>query len=360
VAVNEPQRAISAGGKLFVAGEYAVLWGGEARLCCVGPRVSAVVRRAVSRDVHLVQADGRLSGQMTPLGVHWNEPVPAAFRFVAHAVDLAARAAGREGPGFSIAFEPSTLIDGHKLGIGSSARAAVLAAECARWALQASFDALKLALVAHFEAQGERGSGGDVACCFAGELVRYRRYPVEPLLAASRKPGFGGAVASASPVEVTRSAASRLPMLYAFSGHSASTPVLVREVEARFNAQARAAFVVESDAAGLMLEQALAQGDFQAAKEACVSLQALLDGLGIASDAVSRIVKLAHSSGCTGKQSGAGGGDGVLLIAPDTPTAVEMSASLASRGVWCYPLAVEEGLRGEGVVSPRLSAWLDV
>ncbi|MDQ3274735.1 MAG: phosphomevalonate kinase, partial [Actinomycetota bacterium] len=37
------QRALSAPGKLFLAGEYAVLWGGTARIAAVGPRTFASV-----------------------------------------------------------------------------------------------------------------------------------------------------------------------------------------------------------------------------------------------------------------------------------------------------------------------------
>ena len=62
--------------------------------------------------------------------------------------------------------------------MGGSARATVLAAEAARCVLEERFDALKLALVAHAEAQGGKGSGGDVAASFAGGMVRYRRYDV--------------------------------------------------------------------------------------------------------------------------------------------------------------------------------------
>ena len=37
-------RTLSAPGKLFLTGEYAVLWGGVARVLAVGPRVHALVR----------------------------------------------------------------------------------------------------------------------------------------------------------------------------------------------------------------------------------------------------------------------------------------------------------------------------
>jgi len=69
----------------------------------------------------------------------------------------------------------------------------VLTAEAARYALDARLDALKVSLLAHAEAQGGRGSGGDVAACFAGTLVRYRRYDVKPLLDVAGSGALGRA-----------------------------------------------------------------------------------------------------------------------------------------------------------------------
>src|SRR6185369_9346559 len=66
---------LSAPGKLFLSGEYAVLWGGTARLAGVGPRAWALGRTREDREVHLVLAEGRLVGTVTPLGVRWgSEP----------------------------------------------------------------------------------------------------------------------------------------------------------------------------------------------------------------------------------------------------------------------------------------------
>jgi phosphomevalonate kinase len=168
------QRALSAPSKLFLAGEYAVLWGGTARIAAVGPRASALVQRRADREVHLVLDGGRLVGTGTPFGVRWPGEVPREYLFVARAVDAVWRAHGRESLGFSIAFSPSERApDGRKLGLGSSARAALLATEAARFILEERLDSLKLALLSHAQTQGLRGSGGDVAACWCR-----RRRPV--------------------------------------------------------------------------------------------------------------------------------------------------------------------------------------
>lgn len=353
------ERTLSAPGKLFVAGEYAVLWGGVARVLGVGPRARAVVRRRVDRQVDLLLENGRLSGRTTPLGVRWDREVTAEFHFVARTVDLALRALNRECSGLSIAFAPSPLWHGRKLGLGSSARACVLAAEAARWAADAPFDALRLSLLTHAEAQNGKGSGGDVAASFAGGLIRYRRYEVAPLIAASVKGGLHSALLDSPAVDLARLPAPRLPMVYAFSGESASTTSLVKEIERQWSPAQRVSFVDQSDVLGESLELALARLDFAAISEACEALQALLFSLGPTRTAsLERILSIAKASNCTGKQSGAGGGDGCLLFAPDAASCTALLDALTARGIFALELTAEEGLRGDVTADPLLTSWL--
>ena len=352
-------RALSAPGKLFVSGEYAVLWGGVARIVAVGPRVPALCRRRTDRRVELVLEGGRLGGEATPAGVLWDRPIDEPFHFVAHAVDLALRAIGRETTGFTIAFGASPTSDGKKLGLGSSARAAVLASEGARWACEAAFDPLKLALVAHTEAQGGKGSGGDVAAAFAGGLVRYRRFEVGGLIEASLRGALGTALGQAPAVDVLRLPRPKLPMLYAFSGKSASTVALVKTVEARWTQHQRAAFVCSSDALGDAMEQGLCRGDFAVVKGAASELKRLLVELGSPEDSpLDRLLAIAEGLGCTGKQSGAGGGDGCLLIAPDRDAAERLLGAYHCRGIASAAIGWEEGLRAEPQASAPLLQWV--
>ncbi len=354
------ERALSAPGKLYLAGEYAVLWGGVARVLATGPRAWALLRPRPDRLVQLVLEEGRLTGASTPAGVRWDAEVPPAFHFAARAIDLAYRAAGLEGPGFSVAFSPSPTSAGRKLGLGSSARATVLAVEAARLALGASFDTLKLALLAHADAQGGKGSGGDVAACFAGGVVAYRRYDVTRLSHAATSGGLGGALGEAPPVELLRARVPTLPLVYAFSGESASTGALIGQVERRLSEVDRERFVLESDALGERLEEALARGHFAAAREAAQELQALLSRLEpTRAEGLERLLALGSAYGCAGKQSGAGGGDGALLIAPDEGARAALLAGLADRGLLALPVAAQGGLSGEVERPAQLARWLD-
>jgi phosphomevalonate kinase len=352
-------RALSAAGKLFLSGEYAVLWGGTARVACVGPRTQAWVRPREDRGIFLHLSEGTLRGTCTPLGVAWDGEVPPAFLFAARTVDLALRAHGGEGPGFSLALSPSPLgPGGRKLGLGSSARAAVLVAEACRAVLAADFDARVLALLAHSVAQGGKGSGGDVAASALGGVVRYRRYPLEGLQGHLVDGRLGTALRSAPPIEARSLSGLPVQVLYAFAGDSASTPTLIRRAEATLDAGARAAFVRESDALGHAFEEALCGGDFPQLASAVEGLQRLLCTLGpLETEAMARILALGRAHGCAGKMSGAGGGDGCVLFAPGEAAASALVAALGARGFHAFPLTLEEGVRGEASPPEALRAW---
>jgi phosphomevalonate kinase len=354
------QRTLSAPGKLFLSGEYAVLWGGTARVAAVGPRTAAAVRRRDDREVHLLLEEGRLVGHATPRGVAWRGEVGAPFAFAAKTLDVALRAHGRETLGFSLAMAPSPKgPGGQKLGLGSSARATVLAAEAARYVLDARFDAVKLALLAHALGQGMKGSGGDVAASAAGGVVRYRRYDVSALAEASVGTRLDAALLSAPPVDVYRVGAPKLPMVYAFGGESASTGKLIGKVELKLDEMGRISFARRSDTLGDELEAGLLAGDFARVREATQGLRTLLGELGgLETEGLSRILGLAELYGCTGKQSGAGGGDGCILFCPDEEKLNALLEGLGARGFHAFVVTPEPGLRGESQPDPLLERWL--
>lgn len=353
-------RLLSAGGKLFVSGEYSVLWGGTARILAVNPRVSAQVRPREDRTIEVLLAGGKWTGTATPLGVRWSTPPSPDIHFVGRAFDLALRVAGKEGPGFSVAFEPSPTFGTLKLGLGSSARATVLAVEAARVVLGASYDSLKLALLAHADAQSGKGSGGDVVASFAGGLVRYRRWETASLLERARKGGFHAALEHSEPVDVAKVGTPVFPMLFVFSGESASTTSLVAKADAQLDATARARFVDRSDEAGDGLEHGLIRRQFDLVQKHCAALQEALWGLaGTRHEGLERVVKLAGSYGCAAKQSGAGGGDGALVFAPDDATRQSLLEAYQSRGLFAFPIEVADGMRGDAGPHAQLARWLD-
>ena len=359
-------RALSAPGKLFLSGEYAVLWGGTARLAAVGPRVHSLVRRRQDREIHVAVEQGRLVGQVTPLGVRWrtgDEGVPEQFRFVARTIDESLRGlgGGREPLGFDLALSPSPVSpEGRKLGFGGSAMACVLTAEAAGFVLESPQDRLKLALLAHASAQNGKGSGADVATVFAGGLVRYRRYDVGPLLKASGEGSLAAALRASPPVAVWRLPESAIQLGYAFTRKSASTPLMVSQVESRLSAQDRLRFVERSDALGEELERGMERGDFAQVRDAVEGLERHLATLGeVETEEMTQIISLCRTAGAAAKLSGAGGGDGCVIFAPDATTLAQALEALQARGFHAFALTVEQGQRGEASVPFHLAQWLD-
>jgi phosphomevalonate kinase len=351
------ERFLSAPGKLFVSGEYAVLWGGAARIAAVGPRSEAYVRRRDDTQVHLVLEEGRLTGPLTPLGVRWDREIPQGFRFAAFAVDEVVRAQADAVLGFTLAMAPTPKDEqGQKLGLGSSARAALLAAEAARYALESRVDPLKVALVAHATAQGGRGSGGDVAASYAGGLLRYRRFPVERVL-DFRGPR-SAALAEAPQVDLLRLKPLSWEAIYVQAGKGASTPKQIASVEARLPRDKRAGFVERSDALGQDLEDALVKGDWSNVSDALFALRSLLRELGsLETEEAERVLALASSNGCAGKISGAGGGDGCLVLCPDRAHRTDLLEAYTQRGIRAFPVDLEPGLRGEPQGNEELRVW---
>ncbi|HEY3586957.1 MAG TPA: phosphomevalonate kinase [Myxococcaceae bacterium] len=347
---------LSAPGKLFLSGEYAVLWGGTARLAGVGPRAWALARTREDREVHLVQAEGRLVGTVTPLGVRWAGEPPAPFRFAARALDVVVRARARESLGLELALSPTSPgPDGHKLGLGSSARAVVLAVESACRLLDVR-PPLALAMLAHAEAQGGKGSGGDVAACSTGGLLRYRRWQIERVTAAA---SLSLGLSAAGAPDVVRLGTTALPASYAFSGRSASTPGMIQKAEAALEGAAREAFIESSDDLGRELEEGLRGSRFGQVDEACQGLEQLLESLpGVGTPGTSRILALARTAGSTGKVSGAGGGDGCVLFSPDEASRSALLSALGHRGFVAVPLPIEPGARAESSTPAELRAWL--
>ncbi len=354
-------RCVSAPGKLFLCGEYAVLWGGTALIAAVGPRLGGWVRARDDSRIHLISATGRLDGQGTPLGVNWTEPVPVGLLFAARGIDESLRARGVPAVGFDLVIAPaSRAASGEKLGLGGSAQAALISVELSRFALEGTFDPLKVALLAHSKAQADSGSGADVAAIYAGGIVRYRRYPVDSLASASALGQLPSALANAPPVDLRRLAAPRLRLSFAYSGKSAATLAQIQNVEARLRAAERESVKEESDQLGRAVEEALAGGDFASLARAVESLQGLLCSLGpLETEGIRQIIAIARSHGAAAKISGAGGGDGCVLFSPDEDAERQMLAGLQSRGFWATPLPVEEGIRGEAEPDPMLRELIE-
>ena len=172
---------LAAPGKAFLAGEYAVLEpGGAALLVGVDRFLNASLRPLAAKKIEIVHrpSGSFVAGELTPDGIRWAGGIADEVRFAARAAGVATRlcaAEDRPQRGFALLYENDFALDGEKIGLGGSAAASVLAVRAACAAQErpvAGEEIAALAAAAHFDEQGARGSGADVAACAAGRHWR--------------------------------------------------------------------------------------------------------------------------------------------------------------------------------------------
>lgn len=310
---------VAAAGKVFLAGEYAVLTG--------APALVAGVDRALHAEWN---PSARLELFHRPSGAVYTEGggVPAELRFARAGVDLALRLCREEGlpeRPFTLTFEDDFTLDGRKVGLGGSAAATALSVEvacAAQGRTLAADEHVALAAAAHWAEQGGSGSGGDVAASVLGGVLQVRTQrafaSVEDVLRSPAR-----SLASARPLQAARVAVpADLRLVLLFTGASADSRALVRAVNAFAGArphlwQGRAREIAEQSTA---LAAALASSDreaaLQAVRDAASAMAALGEaaGVGIVTPELARACALAASAGAAAKPSGAGGGDCAVAL----------------------------------------------
>ncbi len=308
---------LEACGKVFLAGEYAVLEPGRSAL------VAGIDRKLHARVDRGVQGLRLVHG---PSGLVWDGgSPPPELRFAARAAELAVRFCDLV-PDARVVFEDEFSLGGHKLGLGGSAAASVLAvrAVCAAAGTAISADeVVALAFAAHWSEQGGEGSGADVAAAACGGVLEVRsevgwRTPEEVMALPAR------ALAAAKPLRIARVPVSgSLRLLLAYAGSPGDTRALVRAVRAfargdRAGWTRRASAISEAER---KLCEALALGDQDSALEAVRQGAAAMAALGAAANVpivtpeLARACALASSAGAAAKPSGAGGGDCAVVLA---------------------------------------------
>jgi phosphomevalonate kinase len=264
----------SAPGKLMLLGEYAVLEGGIAL-------AAAVNRRASGRWVE--------------------HPVPRSG--VVQAVLEAARRSGLAHEG-EIEIDTSAFRDakGRKLGLGSSAAAAVIASALAVGTGDET--ALRVAIEGHRAAAGGEGSGVDVAASYYGGVIASRRQP--------------------APVAALASKIRNLTVTALFTHESADTAELVRACRASANwGQWSRALCALSDEGVRAYETQQAERFLSVVARYGRAMDAMGKDAGapIVTEAIDAVMRIAEEERCAAKPSGAGGGDVAIVWSADPDAA---------------------------------------
>ncbi|MFD9906038.1 phosphomevalonate kinase [Streptomyces sp. NPDC059063] len=328
----------SAPGKLFVAGEYAVLEpGSPAIVTAVERAVTVTVRASSTRGVVIVSdlvADPmRWQWQGARLRVapgQDEQQVRTASAHVVAAVESVAALLAEHGlppPRVRIAVESTLHERGRKFGLGSSGAVTVASVEAlaAHGGLMLSRpQLLRLALLAGARLD-PRGSGGDLAAAVYGGWIAYRAPDRARVRALARRRGIAAALRAPWPgLEVTPLPAPRgLRLEVGWTGRPASTARLVGGLHRRGWRELAAykEFVAASTDLVTAAIDALTGGDDMAllrqvrlARTELARLDAAV-GLGIFTPELTALCAAAEAVGGAAKPSGAGGGDcGIALL----------------------------------------------
>ena len=351
----------SAPGKLYIAGEYAVVEPGhQAVLVAVDRfitvRIAAVEHagpagptghiRSALYEARSLAWYRRPEDGMVEVEKQFNDYVVSAIRLVEQMV----REAGGSLRFFDLDIS-SELDDGsgRKLGLGSSSAVTVATVRAVARFYGLALDDMavyKLALLAT-DAVQPIGSGGDIAASSFTGWVAYTSPDRAWLHRMRGVPGMGtcpGESAGLSELvrmdwpllSIRRLPAPGLRLNVGWTGSPASTPRLVADVQAHTrgaqDAAAYTAFLQDSESCLSALIQALKDDDEAIGLRIREGRRLLLgltrtSGIVIETPPLRRLVEIAQEHGAIAKSSGAGGGDcGIALCPPGTDAAAMRSA----------------------------------
>lgn len=382
-------------GKLYLAGEYAVVNPGNPALLMA---VNRYAEARVSSSERWLVTSAQFSGSQVVVGGY----VPDNLSFASAALEIArnyaSKVSEREVCGHVHIDSHLQSDDGTKFGLGSSAAVcvAVVRAVLAAYGVQASpVTVFKLAATAHFLVQGN-GSLGDVAASSMGGLVYYRSPDREwlrsfvdahtaPAQFASATADFDyenslyGILSRVDTVALVEQAwpdlvieqvseAANLEIEVGWTGKPASTKALVKKAAKPVEPAKYQAFL-HASARSVDALRALMNAPTGAAVRApsrelasvVAELRTQLNELSalrdvpVETDELRRGIEIAVAHGFAAKSSGAGGGDCLIALRVN-PLALANSAKLATdHNITAYSHSLREAWLEAGITPLALS-----
>lgn len=323
-------------GKLYVAGEYAVVEPGQSAVLIAVDRYIAVT---LSESTGV----GRIrSGEYGAAPLEWTRAADGVSMLLEHrptdyvlsSIEVVEQLRDERGiPDRYFDLDIASELDdaqGRKFGLGSSAAVTVAVIEVLDTFYELSLSRLerfRLALLATIRIS-PNASGGDLAACTFGGWVHYIAPDRAALLAELESAGvartLGGAVWDEHQVTRLPDLPDSLGLLVGWTGSPASTARLVDSVRGhgRQDPETQDQFLRSSRSVVEALVRALQDGDSGAVLSCVRDARRLLQRLGetngttIETPALAALCDAAERHGAAGKPSGAGGGDCGIVIAP--------------------------------------------
>ena len=355
---------VSAPGKLYIAGEYAVVEPGN-------PAIIIAVDQFVTATLTEASENGSIkSAQFSTYPIYFTRKDDALvldkrdnpFNYILAAIETVEKYAKECGQAlklFHLSIE-SGLDNGHgtKYGLGSSGAVTVATVEalCRFYALP--FDEMrlfKLAALAHLSIQNN-GSCGDVAASVYGGWLAFSTFDQKwvvnkqghlTLSELLQEPWPGLAVKKLTPPK-------ELNLMIGWTGTPASTANLVDRVAKSDTKLDYQKFVQASNVCVHQLVTAFAQNDLAGIQAGLRTNRQLLKDLSdlthvvIETPALSRLIEIAEKHGGSAKSSGAGGGDCGIAIFSDAVNCKDVLIEWDQAQIFYLPLQVYvKGARDE-------------
>lgn len=301
-------RTVTTCGKLYLAGEYAVLTAGQPALIKSVPfYMTATIEASDQFVIFSDLFDYRVD--LTP---------DANYALIQETVTLFADYLGQELMPFALTISGKLERDGKKLGLGSSGSVVllVLRAMAELYGLSLSADQLFRLAVCVLIKRGDNGSMGDLACIAYEDLVYYRAFDRQQVsdwlmsrpLAEVLGMDWGYVICPVKP-------ALGFEFLVGWTGQPAISSHFIRQVKSTITADFLAASQMSVD----QLRRGLELGDRDLVLSSLTKSGQLVADLhpAILTDQLASLVSASDGLTITAKSSGAGGGDCGIAISFD-------------------------------------------
>ena len=336
---------ISVPGKLFIAGEYAVVEPGH-------PAIIVAVDQFINVTIEGARKNGSIqSAQYSDLPIRWTrrngelvlDHRENPFHYILAAIRLTEKYAQEKGTLLSFYdLKVTSELDnsnGRKYGLGSSGAVTVATVKALNLYYDLKMDRLtqfKIAALAHLAVQGN-GSCGDIAASCYGGWLAFSTFDHEWVLRKQQEWTLTQLLTSdwlelsIRPLTVPKS----LRLLIGWTGSPASTSDLVDQVYQSKEAKEKgyAKFLADSKDCVNRLIDGFLNEDSRTIKKMITENRKLLVGLSsltgvtIETPALKKLCDLAETYRGAAKSSGAGGGDcGIVIVDQKTGILPLMSA----------------------------------
>lgn len=349
---------VSVPGKLYIAGEYAVVEPGH-------PAVIVAVDQFITVKIETARKNGTIhSQQYSDLPIRWTrrngelvlDHRENPFHYILEAIRLTEKYASEKGR--ILAFydlKVTSELDnsnGRKYGLGSSGAVTVATVKALNFFYDLEMDEMtifKISALAHLAVQGN-GSCGDIAASAFGGWIAFSTFDHDWVIKKQKEWPLSHLLFEDWPeLTITKlKTPKNLRLLIGWTGSPASTSDLVDQVNQSKEEKNRAyqQFLADSKQCVQALIDAFVDEDVLMIKKMILKNRALLGelsqitGVMIETPALKELCELAIACGGAAKSSGAGGGDCGIVIADQRTGILPLMSAWEKAEITPLPLHV--------------------